>query len=357
MAIETRLPERVNREDHLSDAAALLPHVQALVTHLKTIPDTGLFSARLLNRLAPAGGLMKDPSLEQALLDQALELVSADSSPDMALKGSILSNLSNLVVRTGDVDRAIAMAHEALDAKRAAGSDPFTVGITVGVLGTHVEGRDPEAALAYFREATGLLQEAGEVRDLAESYLDQARVLYRLGRAPDSIEAAKSALEAAADEPDAWSERSAAYIGIANVYEFTGEGDPLQCAEAAVSEAEACPVLTASLAQALGTRGRLRGIAGELPESVVDLRRACAIFRDIGGESQDYCMALGNLGRALLVLGNASDVNELVGEGLMCFSRSRDLLAAMLPEGHPTRETGELMLAQARRAVFGNPQE
>jgi tetratricopeptide (TPR) repeat protein len=352
-AIETRLPARVNREDHVPTAAALLPHVLKLVSHLEAIPDTGLFSARLLNRLAPTAGLLRDPALERLLMDQALLLVRSDAQPDLVTEGSILSNLSNLVIREGDVDRAVALAREALVVKRAGGADAFSLAITIGVLGTHLEAKEPEEALGHFKEATQLLEQAGAIRDWAESRIDESRVLHTLGRKHEAIAAAEDALEVAESDPDAWSERSSAELCLANLFERTGTSDPLVHAEAAVRHAEACPLATRALARALGTRGRLRGNQGEAAEAVADLRRSCSIFLEVEGESADYGMALGNLGRALLLLAEHSGVSTVAGEALSCLRQSRDLLTEIFPAGHPTPEVAEIMLLQAQAAVFG----
>lgn len=353
LAIESRLPERVNREDHVSEAAALLPHARALVGHLAKLPETGIFSARILNRLAPVASMRRDETLERALFDQALELARSDSQPDLVLVGSILSNLSNHVIRSGDIPGAIALAREALDNKRAGGADEFTLGITVGALGTHLEFESAKDALDCFEEATGLLREAGAVRDLAESLLDEARALRTLGRSAEASTAATRALEVASSEADAWSERSSAHIALAHVAEMTDVASALDHARSAVREAEFCGLPTRCLAIGLGTRGRLRGHTGEKAEAIVDLRRACELFLELEGESQDYSMTLGNLGVALIMLAEESGVSQVAGEGLSLMRHSRDLLVATCPTGHPVCERAEVMLQQAQAHVLG----
>ena len=251
------------------------------------------------------------------------------------------------------MSEAIALAQEALDEKRAGGADLFTLAITLGTLGTHLEAVDEAEALRRFKEATALLEQTDAVRDLAESHADEARVLHSMGRMDDARDAAQHSLEVAATDPDAWSECSSAHVALANLAEDTELPAALNHARSAVREAESCNLITRTLAIALSARGRLRGHLGESAEAVADLRASCKAFRDAEGESPDYALSLGNLGVALVMLGGASDSTQVAGEGLAVMRRSRELLLAAYGPGHPSSQRASVMLEQAHAKVLG----
>lgn len=345
------LPARVDRQDHLPAALALLPHVNAVVSRVGEYPGIGIITATLVNRLAPAYNLMGEGARAEAEFRRALVLLDREVEDDVGLRASILHNLSNSARDNGDFPRAIELAQEALDLKRECGAPPVSVATSMGTLGLHFEaiGEFGEA-LTLHRRALDLLEPAAHVRNTADALNDVARVLRRLDRHDESGSLSQQAVHLASTDPDAWSELAEANLNLAVLSE---DQDPIQALEYAEAAVEACQsggTLSGVLSRSLGSRGRLRCNVGDC-SGISDLRLAVELLERFEGVGDNYARALGNLGGALVTVGISSQNQRAVAEGLAYLQRSRDVLVEALPANSPTVQVAEEMLRDALELV------
>jgi tetratricopeptide (TPR) repeat protein len=351
------LPERADREDLVNDALVLLPHAKALVGHLARVHGTGVLLAHILNRLAPAYGLIGDHSTEAVELARALDLLESDTAgQELSLRAAILNNLSNCRSHVGQLDEAIALASEAVTIKRSIGASPDSLAISLGAYGTHLEsdGRLAEA-LAAHQEATGLL-ESQPGRLLAEAEIDQAGVLLALDQPDESHSMLLKALEHAESDDSAWSERSAAHLGLSVLIEAKGDVlGALQEVERAVEAACVFDRPSSARAKALARRGRYLDILGRTPEAIQDLHTAAEMFEASGGRGLDYATTLGNLGGALVRLGIEANEPVTSGDGMVRLRESWMLIQQLVPVGHPAVDIAEQMMREAQLSLLDIP--
>lgn len=344
--VATLLPLRLDRHDHAPAALALLPHAKALSRQIELYPEVGRFAAILINRLAPAYGILGDPARAETELRRALSISERSAEDDLGLRGSILHNLSNCAADRGDLHEAIDLARTALDRKTAAGDHAESIALTMGALGRHLEEvGDLAEALTLHQHAVELLGIGSDARWLADALNDTARVLRRGGRVVESAETSELAIATASSDTGAWAELADAYLNLSLLTEDSDIRRSLDHAEAAVRACEGAAVPSDALAQALGTRGRLRNNMGDFG-GIADIRVAVALFEQFDHNGVNHGCALGNLGSGLVRLGCESSTRQVQADGLSTLRASRDVLRQVLPEDHPTVITAEQMLEQ-----------
>lgn len=341
------LPERVDRQDHIEVAMALMPHAATVVQKVSQFPELAPFAAILVNRLAPAYGLTGDTEREEEELRRAFELVGEGSGETSGIRASILHNMSNVMADRGDFVGAVDHARQALVLKEAAEDRPESIALTAGTLACHLESMgELEEALALHATALEMLEGGNELRWLVDCINDLARVHRRIGDLASAGRLSRRAAEVASTDPEAWSELTDANLNLALLAEEDGDvGVALRFATAAVEAAETPGMPSAALAKALATRGRIRNATGDYA-GVADLRTALSLYEMFGQQSADFGRAQGNLGIGLLMLGQASDNRQVQAEGVSALRESRDLLSRILPPDHPTIQDAERMLLQ-----------
>jgi tetratricopeptide (TPR) repeat protein len=342
--VGTLLPSQLDRHEQVPTALALLPHAKAILEKAEPYPEIGHLAAHLVNRLAPAYGLIGEPARAEAELRRALSIAERSDENDLGLRGSILHNLSNCAADRGYLNEAIDLARKALNCKTAAGHPPESVAVTSGTLGCHLEEvGDLEEALTLHQRAVELLEPVGHVRWLADALNDTARVLRKVGRDIEPADASERAIATAFSDADAWAELADAYLNLALLAEDSDIDRSLDLAELAVRACERAAVQSVALAKSLGTRGRLRNNIGDFG-GIADVRAAVVLYDQFEPDGVNYGRTLGNLGWGLVRLGFESSMHEVQADGLSALRRSRDILRQVLPEDHPTVVTAEDLL-------------
>jgi DNA-binding SARP family transcriptional activator len=257
-------------------AASLLAHADAL-EHLEAAlalgyPDT----AGLQERIGDLRTLVGDYARALAAYETAAAHARDDSLARLEQK------LGGVHARRGDWERAEARYTVALES--LAGGD---AGLRARILADrslmlHQSGRSPEAA-GPAREAAALAEEAGDLRARAQAH----NLIGVLARAAGDLSEARAELErslAIARDLDEAEAKTAALNNLALVFRDAGEPDrALELTEAALK-----------LCASQGDRHReaalennladLHHDAGREEESMAHLKRAVALFSDVGAD-------------------------------------------------------------------------
>jgi tetratricopeptide (TPR) repeat protein len=257
-------------------AASLLAHADAL-EHLEAAlalgyPDT----AGLQERIGDLRTLVGDYARALAAYETAAAHARDDSLARLEQK------LGGVHARRGDWERAEARYTVALES--LAGGD---AGLRARILADrslmlHQSGRSPEAA-GPAREAAALAEEAGDLRARAQAH----NLIGVLARAAGDLSEARAELErslAIARDLDEAEAKTAALNNLALVFRDAGEPDrALELTEAAlkVCASQGDRHREAALENNLAD---LHHDAGREDESMAHLKRAVALFSEVGAD-------------------------------------------------------------------------
>lgn len=345
------VPSQSYSPEHVDLALGLAPHARAVLDAADRFPELVPFAGALVNRLFSAYQQVGESDVAEGELRRVFTMI--EGAPDEAgLRGSVLHNLSNCAADRGDYAEAVELAQTALDAKVSSGEPASSIALTLGALGTHLEGLGrPHEALALHERAVALLRPEPDRARLADALNDVARVLNRIGRAEEASELISRSLAITSDQPEAWVEAAEARLTLAVIEEAHSQHGALEHADAAVSACESVGFPSVTLAKSLGTRGRLRNALGDF-RGIGDIRLALVFFERFEGKSVNFGRALGNLGVGLLALGRESGSSEVAAEALTALRTARDLLRGLLPSDNQTVITAERMLQEAIDLVW-----
>ncbi len=345
------VPSQSYSPEQVGLSLGLAPHARAVLDAADRFPELVPFAGALVNRLFSAYQQVGESDVAERELRRVLTMI--EGAPDEAgLRGSVLHNLSNCAADRGDYAEAVELAQTALDVKVSGGEPATSIALTLGALGTHLEGLGrPQEALALHERAVALLEPEPDPARLADALNDVARVLNRIGRAEEASELISRSLAITSDEAEAWGEAAEARLTLAAIEEEHNPYGALRHADAAVSACESVGFPSVTLAKSFGTRGRLRNALGDF-RGIDDIRLALVFFERFEGKSVDYGRALGNLGVGLLALGRESGSSEVAAEALSALRTSRDLLRELLPPDNHTVITAERMLQDAIDLVW-----
>jgi transcriptional regulator with XRE-family HTH domain len=263
------------------------------------------------------------------LLEQCLEEVSELAPEDTALEYRFRSHLSHALAEAGELEHARAVLLEAGDSMGSGLEARARIRVYRGLGRTAAEAEQPDAAMAYVRRATALVESAEDALELARAHLHSAELLLLeddVDGAGPHLERADRLLELSAEPGDL------ATLRTQQAHRAVRLGEPHEAIQRATDALGYLEDGAPGQGSAWHALGAAHALTGDVEAASDSLRRSVELLRE-GGAWREAMTAYRVWAKVLREAGRNQEAFEIIEQATLLTLRN----AGSSPRRSPLR--------------------